>query len=235
MHFRTTLMVFALTGASLAQAQEERAYDASISLGYVDTSGNTDTTTFNTEFLLTWRTEMWTHNLKFQGLGSQENSVTRAERYYLEDKSDFNLDGDHYVYAKGTYTDDRFSGFDNQASVSGGYGRHLLRTDSFEVQGFVGAGYRQNNLIDGETEGERIFTLGQDLKWQISDNARLTQAFNSEIGEDLSVSRFEMGLESNIIDRLAMKLSFQARHTSEVPVETKKTDTLTSVSLVYTF
>lgn len=236
MQFRTTLMFLALAGASLAQAQEERAYDARISLGYVATSGNTDTTTFNSEFLLTWRTDMWTHNVKFQGLGSQENSVTRAERYYLEDKSDFNLDDDHYLYAKGTYTDDRFSGFDYQASVSAGYGRHLLRTDRFEVQGFAGAGYRENNLIEGGgAEGESIFTLGQDLKWQISDNARLVQSLNSEIGEELSVSRFEVGLESNIIDRLATKLSFQARHTSEVPVDTKKTDTLTSVSLVYSF
>lgn len=235
MRLRIPLIVMVITGSSLAQAQEERAYDARVSLGYVATSGNTDTTTFNTEILLTLRTDNWTHNLKLQGLGSQEQDTTRAERYYFEDKSDFNLDGDHYVFGKGTYTDDRFSGFDYQASVSAGYGRHILRTDRFEVQGFVGAGYRQNNPVVGSMVGERIFTVGEDFKWQISDNARLTQSFNSEIGEDISISRFEAGLESNIIDRLATKLSFQARHTSEVPVGTKKTDTLTSVSLVYTF
>jgi putative salt-induced outer membrane protein YdiY len=62
-----------------------------------------------------------------------------------------------------------------------------------------------------------------------------TTTFNTDIGDELTVSRFEVGLESNIIDRLATKIAFQARNTSKVPVGNKKTDTLTSVSLVYSF
>ena len=232
---RTGMLILALSASALAQAQEGRNYDASISLGFVNTSGNTETTTFNTELLLTYRTVMWTHNVKFQGLGSQEDSVTKAERYYLEDKSDYNIDEDQYLYLRGNYTDDRFSGFDPQTSLSSGYGRHFVRRDSLELQGFVGVGYRQNDLVAGGSEGEAMYTLGQNLKWQITDNSRLTQSFNTDVGSDLTVSRFEVGVEANIIDRLATKLAFQARNTSKVPVGTEKTDTLTSVSLVYTF
>src|SRR5690606_9305407 len=77
----------AVLGSTAVLAQED-PFEASISLGYVGTTGNTETTTFNTELLATWRTERWTHNGKFQGLGAQENDVAKAERYYLEDKSD---------------------------------------------------------------------------------------------------------------------------------------------------
>ncbi len=45
-------LVFSKT--SFAQDDEERPYDASVSLGYVGTSGNTEITTLNTEFLLTF-------------------------------------------------------------------------------------------------------------------------------------------------------------------------------------
>ena len=220
------------SGIAFAQ---ERPWDATISLGYVGTTGNTDTTTFNAEALLTYNSLRWTHNGKFQGLGAQENDITKAERYYLEEKSDFNLDENQYLFIKGSYTDDRFSGFNYQAAVSSGYGRYLLRNDVFNLQGFGGVGYRQNDIIDAESEGEVILSLGENFSWQISDSSALTQSVTSEIGDELTVTRFEIGLESNIIDRIATKIAFQARNTSKVPAGNKKTDTQTSISLVYTF
>lgn len=235
MQFKIGLFILGLTVSAVSHSQEEDNLEASVALGYVSTSGNTDTTTFNSEMLITYRVDRWTHNGKFQGLGSQENSVTKAERYYLEDKSDFSLDELQYLYLKGSYTDDRFSGFEYQAAVSAGYGRYILKNETFNLQGFAGTGYRQNAFTNAGSEGEIIFTLGEDFAWEISDNAALTQSFITDIGDELTVSRFEIGLVSNIIDRVATKIAFQARNTSKVPVGNKKTDTLTSVSLVYSF
>ena len=233
---KITAAIFAsmlvLPCAAMAQ---ERPWDASISFGYVGTTGNTDTTTYNLEALLKYDTMRWTHNAKFQALGAQENDAARAERYYLEDKSDFNLDADQYLFGKGSYTDDRFSGFEYQAAFSTGYGRYLLRNDTFNLQGFGGVGYRQNDIINAGSEGEVILSLGENFAWEISDSSSLIQSVTSEIGDELTVTRFEIGLESNIIDRIATKINFQARNTSKVPLGNKKTDTQTSVSLVYTF
>lgn len=220
--------------ATMANAQED-PFEASIALGYVGTTGNTDTTTFNTELLATLRTENWTHNGKFQALGSQEDDQATAERYYLEDKSDYNLDESQYLYGKGTYTDDRFSGFDYQATLGAGYGRHLIRRDNFNLEAFSGFGYRENAITNGDNVGEGVFTLGENIKWTISDNAALTQSFTTDIGEELTVSKFDIGLETNIIGSITTKVAFQARHISDVPVGTEKTDTMTSVSLVYNF
>lgn len=235
MNFRNLAVACAALYASAVSAQDIDPWEASISLGYVGTTGNTDTTTFNTEMLAVLRTENWTHNGKFQALGAQENDVAKAERYYVEEKSDYNIDDMQYVFGRGTYTDDRFSGFEYQASVAAGYGRYLIRREGLNLQAFGGPGYRENSVIGGDSEGEAIFAIGESLAWQISPNAALTQSLNSDIGEELAVSRFELGLETNIIGDITTKIAFQARHTSEVPVGTKKTDTITSVSLVYAF
>ena len=234
-----TLKVATLTLAVLAatslKAQDEKNYAASIAFGYVGTSGNTDTDTYNTEVLFTLNTERWVHSMKFQALGSQENTRAKAERYYLEDKSDYNLDEEQYLFLKGTYTDDRFSGFEYQATASGGYGRHFIKDDRFELQGYGGVGYRENDIINSGSEGEVIVTLGEQFNWTISDNAVLTQSFNSEIGDERTVSVLELGLETNIIGGITTKFAFQARNNSEVPVGSNKTDTLTSISLLYSF
>jgi len=228
------LAIMAVTSTQ-AIAQDEDDFDASIAFGYVGTSGNTDTDTYNLEFLMPLTTDMWLHNVKFQALGSQENSQAKAERYYLEDKSDYNLDENKYLFIKGSYTDDRFSGFEYQAAVSAGYGRYLIKRDRLELQGFGGAGYRRNDVTDAGTEGEAIFTLGEKLSWAISDNASLTQSFTTEIGNDRTVSVLDLGVEANIIGDITTKIAFQARNNSDVPVGRKKTDTLMSVNLVYSF
>lgn len=235
MNFKRTLLSILLLASGPVLAQSTDPVEASISLGYVGTTGNTETTTFNTEFLLTLRSAPWTHNLKFQALGSQENKETKAERYYLEDKSDLTISERQYVFGKANYTDDRFSGYDYQASAAVGYGVFLLRDDVFSLEAFGGPGYRHNELLDGTSEGEAIFSLGENFSWQISQSSALTQSFTSEVGDELTVSRFEIGLISNIIDRIATKIAFQARNISEVPEGNKKTDTQTSVSLVYSF
>jgi putative salt-induced outer membrane protein YdiY len=233
---KRTLLSLLLLASGPLLAQDERPYDASISLGYVGTTGNTETSAFNTEALLTLRSAPWTHNFKFQGLGAQENETTTAERYFLEGKSDRAIDDRHYLFGKGSYTDDRFSGFDYQATAAVGYGLFLLRDDVFSLEAFGGPGYRQSKLkVDGTEEGEGIISLGENFSWQLGASSALTQSFNSDIGEELTVSRFEIGLVSTIIDRVATKIAFQARNISEVPVGNKKTDTQTSVSLVYTF
>ena len=102
--------------------------------------------------------------MKFQGLGSQENAQATAERYYIGNKSDYNLDENQYLFLKGSYTDDRFSGFDYQIAGAGGYGRHLIKNDRFELQGFGGLGYRENSIINGPgDEGEANHCAGRGI------------------------------------------------------------------------
>ncbi len=221
----------------LAQdAEEERPYDASVALGYVGTSGNTEITTLNTELLLTYREDDWTHNVEFRSLNSRENGVGKAERYVVRDKSDYRLmDEDKYLYVQGSFTDDRFSGFDYQAVISAGYGQYFIRNDIHTLEGFAGIGYRQNDEKGVGTEGEVVLTLGEEYDWAISETSSLTQDLTFEIGDKRTITTFAIGLESNILERISTRIAFEFRNTSDVPPGVEKTDTETSISLVYTF
>jgi putative salt-induced outer membrane protein len=228
-------LTLAMASSVLAQAPQPKPFEGSVALGYVGTTGNTDTATFNTEVLATLRSADWTHNGKFQALGSQENSNTKAERYFLEDKSDYNLDMTQYLFVKGSYLDDRFSGYHYQATAAAGYGRYLFKQGALSLQVFGGAGYRNLEDIQNVVSDDAIVTAGEKLAWKISDSAKLVQNFTADAGGGLTSSVFELGLESQIIGNIATKIAFQARNLSQVPVGKKKTDTQTSISLVYAF
>jgi putative salt-induced outer membrane protein YdiY len=238
--FITTVLtlssLFSVAAYAQDPAEEERPYDASASVGYVGTSGNTDVTTLNTEFLMTYYDENWTHNFVFNTLSSRQDGDAKAERYFIRNKSDYALmDEDRYLYAQASYTDDRFSGFDYQAAVSVGYGQYFLRGDGLDLQGFAGLGYRQNDAKTTGSEGESVLTLGEELDWAISETSELTQALTFEIGDKRTITTFEIALESDIVDRISTRIAFQYRNNSDVPVGIKNTDTQTSISLVYTF
>ena len=241
MHRKIGVLVLVLSGLSgfppQALGQDDgESHEASVSLGYVGTTGNTRTHTFNTEMLSTLRYSNWEHRIKFQALASSEESRARAERYYLEDKSDYRISEAGYLFLKGHYTDDRFSGFNYQAALSGGYGRYFVRGGDLTLEGFAGVGYRVNEIRDGGTQSEVIIlSIGQTVEWQLSEAALLTQNFTSEVGEELTVTKFEVGLATNIIGQVSTKLAFQARNISDVPAGTRHTDTQTSLSLVYDF
>lgn len=229
------LSALLLTHHAIAQNEPN---EMSLTLGFVSTSGNTDTQSYNGEFRATWYTTHWTHNLKLRGMGSREDGSNQAERYYFEEKSDYNLNNEQYLFVRSTYTNDRFSGFDYQASLGTGYGRHLVNSGNFTLQGFSGLGYRLKkhiNGVDNSRDGELALTLGEELGWDLSQSTSLYQELNSEIGTELVVTTFEVGLETNIIGGIATKFAFLARHNSTVPEEREHTDTQTSVSLVYSF
>lgn len=231
-----TVLFFA--HVTTAQTEPSEPWEMSLSLGYVGTTGNTKTRTYNGEFRSTWHTTDWTHNFKLRGLGSNEEGESRAERYLLEEKSDYNLNDDQYLFVRGTYIKDRFSGFGYQASLGTGYGRDILENESFSLQGFSGLGYRfkqEVNGVKGGREGEVVLTLGEELDWDLSESSSIYQELNTEIGSELTVTTFEVGLQTNIMGGVATKIAFQARNNSNVPEGREKTDTQTSVSLVYSF
>lgn len=69
----------------------------------------------------------------------------------------------------------------------------------------------------------------------MSANAVFMQSISTEIGSDSTISRSESALSSDIVGNLAMKLALNIKHQSEVPVGNEKTDTETSMTIVYKF
>lgn len=233
---------FLLFGMSVVVGAEDAPppSEGSASIGYVGTTGNTESQTFDAQLEYILRRGEWTHNFQAQGFYAEQESEVNGERYFLKAKSDYKIDGDDYLFVQASYTDDRFTGYDYQATASTGYGHYFYDSDDLTLDTYAGIGYRystiaEDEIVDEENEAEVMLTLGEDFKWQFSETSKITQLLQSEIGEELTVTRFEVGLVSQLIGRLATKIAFQARHISEVPPDRENTDTQTSVSLVYEF
>jgi putative salt-induced outer membrane protein len=233
--FCTILLAMMVGVQSLAAVASEEGWSLEAELGAVLTTGNTDQQNLKFRLGGTLDGEVLKHSAQLDGLRSSENSIVTAQKYYTFYQGDYKLQGDHSLFGRISYEDDRFSGFDYQADLTVGYSRLLMDSGDMTLRGDIGLGSRRSELANGTSQTEFITRLAAKYDWEISENAKFRQLVSAEIGSDSTVTRSETSLQSNIADQLAMKLALTVKNQSEVPVGRKKTDTETSVTLVYTF
>ena len=134
MKLRTLVMVAALAApfSLMAQAPEEpeSPWSGSATLGYLATSGNTETSTLNTGFEVGYTKGKWDHLLTAKAINSSEDNVTTAESYAIGWKSERNLTDHDFLFGRLSLIDDRFGGYATQFSQTVGYGRRLINTIS---------------------------------------------------------------------------------------------------------
>src|SRR5450631_919498 len=128
-----------LLTATAAQAQWTGKGAAGISLA----SGNTDTKTGNAAIEFADTVGNWTHTFGFDGVYASASAATTAQRWAVYEQSDFNLDPRNFAFVAARYEDDRFSGFQYQASLSSGVGRHFIDSDSTKLTATIGIGYKR--------------------------------------------------------------------------------------------
>jgi putative salt-induced outer membrane protein len=210
-------------------------WSAEIGVGYVKTSGNTDTESLKGDIKAAKEIDKWRHSIKFEGLNTSDSGITTAERYFLSGKTDYKFTEHSYWYVTASYDDDHFSGYDYRISESAGYGRRLIDQSNLSLDGEIGPGARQSKTDNGEKDNESLLRLAANLAWKITGNSEFTQDLFTEIGQDATISKSVTALSANINSNLAMKLSYTVKHTSTVPVGIEKTDTEAVVTIVYKY
>lgn len=243
-------MFYTLIASMLATTQLNAAEDVKddspwtteAELGYVSTTGNTETQTTTARLNSSYEVEKWRHTLRAEAFGQESEdsntgeTVVSAERYLLSGKSDYKFTERDYAFGLLRLTKDRFSGFEYEHTVSAGYGRKVLKREDMELDIEVGPGMRFYKVDDApESEEEGVLRLAGKYWWDISKNSRFSQDLMTEIGEEFTTTESITGLTANINSTLAMRLAYTIRHKSDVPPDIEKTDTETSVTLVYNF
>ncbi len=204
-------------------------------LGVVAARGNTDSETISFGVSAENDLRHWRHRGRFDALRSEEQDEATAERYLLEYNLNYKLSERSYVFGNLRHDRDLFSGFDFQLSETAGYGRLWVprATLRLELQG--GGGARQSRVTDGERQNEGIVRGAFLLRWAFAENAELRQHLTVESGESNTLTESLTSLKTKIVGKLGLKLSLNVRHNSDVPEGVKRTDTLTSINLVYDF
>lgn len=206
-------------------------------LGYVQTSGNTDTSAFNMALEFVYEKDQWRHRLGATALRSEKDSVTDAERYTFGAQSDYKLSDRSYLFGALRYINDEFAPYDPVSSISAGYGYTLIDNGVHFLLGEIGVGYRMQEVaLTGEDEDEAIARGRLDYTWAVSDSTDFTNLFLVEAGSDNTYLENTTSLGVAINSKFAVKASFQWRHNTELPPGAiDDTDTQFTTNLVYNF
>lgn len=222
-------------GFGVFAEEEPKFWSTDVELGAVFTSGNTEQESLKFRIGSKREKEQWVNSFHFDTFVAKEDGNDTADKLYTFYRLDYRLDDDRGLFARLAYEDDAFSGFDHQSDLTFGYNQTLLERDRLKIVGDAGLGARYTKVTDGDSETEALLRLAGLLEWQISENALFKQALGFEIGEELTTTRSETSLETMVVGDLAMKLAVAVKHNSEVPAGKDKTDTESTVTLVYKF
>lgn len=232
-----------LSAASVcAQDAEEEVVDpweGTGELGFVSTTGNTETVALNAKLNFIRTGHKWRHRFTGTALRTSEDGDTDNERYTVEVQSDRKLNEKSWMFGAFRWDADKFGSYDPQMSVSAGYGRQLMKSDTHELKGEVGLGYRNlEERVSGESSNEAIARFLLDDTWQVFKTTAWTNRLLVESGSSNTFTQFNTGLAVSMNERFALKLGFELRHNTDVPVDiadSESTDTITSANLVYNF
>lgn len=241
MILRSAYVIGLLVLATPLFAAEEEAEEAaspwsgSVKLGYLATSGNTESSSLNSGFQVAYTLEKWLHEATAAAIQSSESGATTAEAYDLGWNSRRNITEQDFLFGRLDWRKDRFSSIEEQFSQTVGYGRRLLDKDAHKLDAELGVGARQSDLTDGTEESESIFTGRMTYKWTISETSTFGQAFLVESGSSNTFSESVTRLSTRIVGGVALVASYTVRHNSDVLPGTESTDTFTALSLEYAF
>ena len=228
------LFAFSILQPVLAE-DEDKVWTSEVEIGAVVTTGNTKNQSFKLASKASRDSVLFRHSAAFDVFRSSEDGVVSAEKLYTFYQGDYKLEGDHSLFGRLSYEDDRFSGFDYQTNLTVGYSRLLLSRPGHTLRGDLGAGVRHSAFVAGGSNTEFITRLAGAYEWQISETSRFTQALSTEIGGDSVITRSSSAITAAIATSLAMKFAVNIKHQSDVPIGRKKTDTESSLTLVYSF
>jgi len=238
--------LFATSAAALAD------WTGKGELGGSFASGNSENEAVNAVLEVKSAYDEWTHTLGFAGNYGGDSGGTTAQRWEVRGQSDYRFTDRAYGFAAGRYEDDRFGGYDYQASIAAGLGYRIIDNEKtkFWVQG--GPGYRfaerrrycreESTLEEGpgcldwansESENSVIFRGDLGFDHQLTETTKVVERFMVETGSDNTYLQNDLGLQVTISGALALRLGYQVRHNTDVPRGTEKTDTLVTVGLIY--
>jgi putative salt-induced outer membrane protein len=227
--------------ATPALAQEEQVglwgWNGSIEAGADYANGNTDKSSFRSGISLKQELEKWENDIELKARIAKENGARTEETYRIKGETDYKYTELTYAFLEGEYVNDQFSGYEYRITEAVGLGHKLIDAPDLrlDIKGSVGGRHTKEDTAAGTKENEVIFKPAAELDWAITETLSFNQKIASVIGTDKTITSANSALSTHLIGNLKLKLALDVEHTSKVPAGTKKTDTLTSLNLVYDF
>lgn len=243
MRFNSTILFCAVLIAPAAQAQ----WTGKAELGYLQSSGNAESTSANTKLDLKRESDKWINAFFVSALYGNNGEFTNAERYEASYQLDYKINDRLSWFGALRGEKDKFSGFVYQATASTGVAYKFIDNPTTKLSFSLGAGYRrlQNEIlirsdagevidrIQGEEESDPVATLGSAYEHAFTENTKITNKFLAESGSENTSIQDDIALQVSMTKTLALSVGYGIRYNTDPPPLSETTDTLITVNLVY--
>lgn len=229
--------------------------------GLASATGNSRSENVNAKLGLSQENERWKNNFFIDALRSKSQQTvvdtsgntikqfnTTANRYDAGTSVGLKLDPRSYIVGAARYEHDDFGSNLWQGIVSLGYGYIALKDGRNELSFEIGPGYKRYRPADVDTvvggvvihqkqptESEMVARGLINYKLKLTENTSFEDTLLMEAGSKNTYLQNDAGVAVRMTRKMALKVGFQIRHNSDVLPGTKKTDTLTTTNLVYSF
>jgi putative salt-induced outer membrane protein len=205
-------------------------------LGFTSTSGNTDSENLNASLRLSRQKQQWKHSASIDVIQAKTDDVKSADSREVRARSEYSIGEKSYAYGQARYQQDKFAGYDHQASVVAGLGSRFIDTERHLLDLSAGLGYRDTKDSEfGDTSNSAIVSSDLAYEYRFSESATFDQAILVESGEDNTYVQSDTALRARISGALSSKIGYLVKHNTDVTPGVRNTDRIVTVSLVYDF
>ena len=218
----------------------EKLWSGDVSLTLTTNNGNTKSQNLGLKSRAVRDGEVWRNTFKLNALNEESDGNRTAEKYFGSAKADRKLSDVDYLFLLLEHEDDEFGAYDYQTSFTLGYGRKVINTDEHKLEFEVGPGYRHNELLvenaDGDKEETETMLRGAlNYDWVVNDSTSFRQELSVEAGEEITVSKSLSKVKTKLHNQFSLSVSYEMKHTSEVPEGAHEFDGTMVVALDYSF
>lgn len=184
----------------------------------------------------------WSHRIDINTDFARRRDVTTRERFVFDYGVRYDLLDWYYGVSTTRVEFDRFTGYDYRISEVLGAGFRILDNGgAHKLFAEIGAGARINKLaadpMDGSdlTLSEFIARIAINYDWAISEDLTLSNRASGLLGSNSITLENDLVLSARINGSLSARFSFGTFFESDPPPGTSQVDTVSRVSLSYTF
>ncbi len=246
-----TAILGAICAAMLSaavRADDTSEWASRSELGFALARGNTDSDNGNLKFDIAHLYNHWIEAFGLDGLYGKTNGIGTAQRLDGHVQVDYKFTEKAFWFGKLEYQDDRFSGFQYQASAATGLGRIFLQSDTDKLTAQLGVGIRRLrpeqlirddtgavvDRIPGESSEDAVAAGAVTYEHDFNTSTKLLESLSVESGKANTLVKNNLGIQVKMSTALALAISYSyIRNSSPPPTVLSKTDQLTTVNLVY--
>lgn len=198
-------------------------------------SGNTDTQGVAIGATVTKETRKWKHTLRGFVDYQRQDDVTTRERYFAGYEGNYNITPNLYALATLSWERDPFSGFDRRFAQSIGLGYKIIDSETVKLSVEGGPALRQTRFTDGVDDNAFAARVAGNFWWKINDGLEFTQSGLLFYDSFNTSTQAISALTAKLSGALSARASFQFNSESNPPLGRENTDTVSRVTIVYSF